>query len=145
LISTLACTDHQIWSAPIACLYGYIENPNSLLAALVQPGCEPTRVKLAIHAVLSNPIPPDEQVALLVGLCTGPYGDLMPPADRLALVVELNEQRPQLSLAFCSHWLETHPEYSLDDNITYHSTVRDIDQLAEIMFQIKLREIPDQR
>ncbi len=141
LISTLSCTDHQIWSAPIACLFGCIENPASLLTALVQPGCEPSRIKLAVHAVLSNPIPPEEQVTLILDLCTGQYGDLLPPADRLTLVSELNEQRPQLAAAFCSHWLDTHPEYSLDENLNHRCSVREIDHLAEILFQINLREI----
>jgi tetratricopeptide (TPR) repeat protein len=141
LISTLACTDDQIWSAPMACLFGYIENPTSLLTALVQPGCEPSRVKLAVHTVLSNPIPPEEQVALLLGICTGQYGDLLPPSDRITLVSELNEQRPHLATAFCSQWLETHPEFSPEVNQNHRKTIRDIDQLTEILFQIRLREL----
>jgi hypothetical protein len=112
-----------------------------LLTALVQPGCESSRIKLAVHAVLSNPLPPDEQVSLLTGLCSGPYRDLLPAVDRLTLIDELNEQRPSLAVAFCSLWLETHPDISREENPIHHSNVRDIDQLAEIMFQIHLHEI----
>ncbi len=141
LISTLSFSDHQIWSAPMACLFGYLENPTCLLTALVQPGCEPSRVKLAIHAVLSNPIPPDEQVTVLIGLCAGQYGDLLPPADRITLTSELNEQRPQLAVDFCLKWMETHPEFTGDINPNQRSTARNIDQLMEILFQINLRQI----
>lgn len=141
LISTLACTDHQIWSAPIACLFGYVEKPNHLLTALVQPGCEPSRVKLAVHAVLSNPLLPEEQIAVLLSLCSGQYGDMLPPADRITLISELNQQRPQLAVAFCTSWLDTHPEFSQEENPNHRSTIRDIDQLAEILFQIYLHEI----
>ena len=141
LISTLPCSDYQIWSAPFACLLGLIENPQGLLSALVQPGCEPMRFKLAIHALLSNPIPPPEQVDVLMGLCRGQFGDLLPPADRTTLIHELHEQRPQLAQEFCSKWLETNPDPSSGLNFRNTNLTRKIGQLAEILFQIRAREI----
>lgn len=141
LIGTLPYTDYQIWSAPIACLFGYIENPFGLLSALIQPGSELMRFKLAIHALLSNPIYPQDQVDILIGLCTGHQGDLLPPADRIILIDVLNEQRPQLAVEFCVKWLDTHPLHSAELYPQPLNTSRNFEQLAEIRFQIKVRQI----
>jgi tetratricopeptide (TPR) repeat protein len=112
LLTTLPVLASKNWLTAITCLYGLIEQPAGLLNALVQPDCVNGRVRLAIHAVLSNPIPPDEQIAKLTELCYGPHGDLLPAADRVRLVRELSEQRPQLAQDFCSHWLEKQPDIS---------------------------------
>ncbi len=141
LISTLPYTDYQIWSAPFACLFGYIENPYGLLSALILPGCDPIRFKLAIHALLSNPIHPQDQVDILIGLCTAQHGDLLPPTDRMTLIDELYGQRPQLAVELCVKWLDTHPEYSAELYPKNLNTSRNIEQLAEILFQIKVRQI----
>ena len=109
LLTTIPEKACQTWLAPIACLFGLVDDPAGLLNALVQPGAGSSRYKLAVHAVLSNPIPSDTQIATLIGLCYGLYGDLLPALDRLSLLRELSEQRPQLAVVFCKHWLEIHP------------------------------------
>ena len=141
LINTLPSSDYLIWSAPFACLLGLVENPRGLLSALVQPGCETMRFKLAIHALLSNPIPPQEQVDVLMGLCSGQYGDLLPPADRTTLINELHQQCPPLAQEFCTKWLETNPDISSGLNFSHKNLTRKIHQMEEILFQIRAREI----
>ncbi|MFZ0535065.1 MAG: tetratricopeptide repeat protein, partial [Anaerolineales bacterium] len=131
----------QIWLAPVACLFSFLDESAGLLNALVQPGASSLRYKLAIHAVLSNPHPPNEQIANLIGLCHGTYGDPLPPTDRLSLIRALFEQRPQAAVDFCSKWLEIHPDFFRQINQNHNDTAENINLLAENFFQIEIRRI----
>jgi len=128
------------WLTPLACLYGFIEENAGLLAALVQPGASVNRIALAVHIVLSNPIAPHEQLAILMDLCHGPYGDLLPARERLLMIKSLFEQRPQTATDFCNRWVEVLPELSPSADIT-SDPVGNIDLLAENIFQIEVNKI----
>lgn len=131
----------QIWMTPIACLFGFVEDSAGLLNVMVQPGTSSSRYKLAIHAALSNPIPPNDQITIFMGLCHGTYGDPLPPTDRLLFIRELFEQRPQIAVDFCSKWLETPPEFYKPINLNPKYTDENINRLAESLFQIEVRRI----
>jgi tetratricopeptide (TPR) repeat protein len=139
LLNTITLEPYKTWLAPIACLLGYFEDSAGLLNALVQPGACSSRYIFAVHAVLSNPITPSNQIDKLISLCFGSYGDPLPPNDRLNLVRELFEQRPQIAVDFCLKWQETHPDFGFQNNTNHKDTAKNIDQLAEILFQIAVR------
>jgi len=143
LVNTVQENSTQIWMTPITCLFGYIEDSTGLLNALVQPGTSPIRYKLATHSVLSNPIPPCDQIDIFIGLCHGTYGDLLPATDRLLFIHELFDQRPHLAADFCSKWLEIHPDFSKPNNPHHKNTGEEINQLAEIIFQVKVRGLAE--
>jgi Flp pilus assembly protein TadD/AraC-like DNA-binding protein len=140
LLNAIQAQSYKTWLAPISCLFGYVGDSIGLLNALVQPGAPSSRYKLAIHAVLSNPLPPADQVDTLIRLCYGAYDDLLPPTDRLTLVRDLFEQRPQIAVDFCKKWLEIHPDFANQINQNPRNIARTIDQLAEFLFQIDVRE-----
>jgi len=140
LLSTIASKKHKNFQTAIACLYGLVDRPQGLLNALVQPGCAQARFRFAIHAVLSNPITSDEQAAILIGLCHGPHADLLPPADRIRLVSELSEQRPQLAAVFCSSWLEKHHDLPETTGQDAHNWVGKLSLLNEISFYREIYE-----
>ncbi len=141
LLNTIPEKSYGIWQAPLVCLFGLVDDPDSLLNALVQPGAGAKRYKLAIHMLLSNPLPANTQIATLMGLCYGMYGDLLPAPDRLSLVQELAQQRPQLAMDFSKRWLEIHPVMANRNNLNHANAAANIDQLTEILFQIKITEI----
>ena len=143
LLSGFRTSLAQQWMTPIACLYDYLEDSSGLLHALVQPGTSSIRFKLAIHAVLSNPISPADQCAIFIGLCHNPYGDPLPPADRLLFICELLEQCPRLALDFCSKWLEMYPEFSKPINMSHTNAAEAINHLADTRFQIEIRRITE--
>ncbi len=143
LLNSIQESSSQVWMAPITCLYGYLEDSAGLLNALAQPGTSSVRYKLAIHAVLSNPILPNDQIAIIMKLCHGTYGDPLPPTDRLFFIHELFEQRPQLAADFCSKWLEIHPDYLKPISLHHKDAAEDINQLADNIFQIEVLEIAD--
>ena len=143
LLSTIQKGSSQIWMTPITCLFAYIEDSSGLLHALVQPGTSSIRFKLAIHAVLSNPIPPNDQIVNFLGLCHNPYSDPLPPVDRLLFIHELFEQRPRLAVDFCSKWLEIYPDISKSIILHPKNTTEDINHLADILFQIEVRKMAD--
>jgi tetratricopeptide (TPR) repeat protein len=129
------------WFSPLVCLYGYNGQNIGLLNSLVQPGASSMRMDLAVHVVLSNPILPNDQIAILMGLCHGAYGDLLPAYERLSLVRSLYEQRPQSAVEFCMKWLEIHPISSKSgpNNLTH--PIENINRLAENLFQIEVNKI----
>ncbi|MFZ2096565.1 MAG: tetratricopeptide repeat protein [Anaerolineales bacterium] len=141
LLDEIRQKNYRVWLAPLACLYVYLENPARLLTALVQPGVPAWRYKLAIHTILSNPLTSCEQTALLMSLCHGNYNDPLPAIDRLALVQELSEQRPQAAVDFCKKWLEVQPAYVHPVDANFTRTTDTISQLVENLFQIEVRRI----
>ena len=142
LLATFHQHDVKIWLTPLACLYGYLKYPTGLLHALVQPGAASFRYKLAVHILLSNPIPPDDQIAMLMNLCHGSCNDPSPANDRLLLLHELSEQRPQIAQDFCKKWLENYPA---DPQLPHQnvSITETINHLSENLFRIEARRISD--
>jgi tetratricopeptide (TPR) repeat protein len=140
LLEALDQSDVQIWLTPLACLYGYLEHPTGLLRALVQPGAGSVRYQIAVHALLSNPIAWDEQLTILMSLCHGSSHDPLPPTDRLELLGELSEQRPQMAQDFCKKWFEIYPA-DLELSHKRLSTPETINRLAENLFQIEAKRI----
>ncbi len=61
----------NIWQSPMACLFAMIPDPKDLLSAILPPvtGDLPRNVlALVLHVILSNPLPLEDQVALLTSL-----------------------------------------------------------------------------
>ncbi len=60
-----------IWSAALACLFTYTPEPFAFLKSLINPEAVPNRVTQGVHAILSNPIAPKDQLALFHSLLEG--------------------------------------------------------------------------
>jgi tetratricopeptide (TPR) repeat protein len=84
------------WRTPLACLFGMIPDPLEMLRAVFGDGLQPEQNTLALHALLSNPLPPTEQAALLESIL---------PANPLPFLQQLASLRPDLarSLAATQH------------------------------------------
>jgi tetratricopeptide (TPR) repeat protein len=76
------------WRTPLACLFGMIGDPAALLANLLGDGAHADWNALALHAILSNPLPPPAQANLLQPLL---------PANPLPLLAQLAALRPTLA------------------------------------------------
>jgi len=143
LLDILQDKPPSYWWSTLACLYGMIDETAGMLDALFQPGASPFRFELAVHIVLCNPIPSYGQIDLLVDLCHGPYGDLLPARERLLLVRSLSAQNPTSAQEFCKKWLEQRPggpEISLEKP----EPIGNIDRLLENLFQIEVNHIAGQ-
>ena len=129
------------WLSPLSCLYGYISEESGVLKSLVQPGASLMRLDIAVHMVLSNPILPNDQIALLMGLCQSDYGDLLPAFERLLLVRSLFEQRPPSAVEFCLKWLEEYPVILKQKPKINNHQIENINRLEEYLFQVEVNKI----
>ena len=129
------------WLSPLVCLFGFVHQASGLLNSLVQPGASALRIELAVHIVLSNPIPPNDQIAILMGLCHGSYGDQLPPRERLLILRSMYEQNLQFAKDFSLEWLEIHPETDEPRNNDHDLPIENINNLAETLFQVELHKI----
>ena len=141
LLETIQDYPGEHWSAPLICLYGYLEENVGLLNALIQPSASSLRVNWAVHVVLSNPLLPDFQLSVLMDLCHGEYGDLLPAYERLSLVRSLFEQRPQTAIEFCQKWIERYPAQVKPGFDDFNHPVDSINLLAENLFQVEVNKI----
>lgn len=66
---SIAPTDY--WNLPIAILFGLLPNPQELLAALLANAQPDDLHQLGLHALVSNPLPLDEQSAHLLEIISG--------------------------------------------------------------------------
>jgi hypothetical protein len=118
-----------------------LEDNVGLLNALIQPSASSLRVNWAVHVVLSNPLLPDFQISVLMDLCHGEYGDLLPANERLSLVRSLFEQRPQTAIEFCQKWIERYPSQVKPGFDDFNHPVDSINLLAENLFQVEVNKI----
>ncbi len=109
LLETTPQIPERTWLAAVACLYSFLDVPGELLKHLLRPGSSRFEAGLAVHAILSNPIPPEEMLKILVGLCRSADAQTLPPAERMNLLGELVEQWPSLAADFSRMWLEMSP------------------------------------
>jgi len=86
------------WRTPLACLYTYVPDPHELLKAFIRPNASQAEIALAMHILLSNPMPNEEREPILqvlaMHLMNHPgktWGDLG------RLVHELSNIRPDLA------------------------------------------------
>lgn len=76
----------------LACLYGLVPDPFELLRALLNPSGSSPQIELALHGLLSNPLPPEKQADILNVLL-----DELPLTGCLAALRYLAVQRPALA------------------------------------------------
>lgn len=141
LLSDLIDSDAQLWRTSITCLMGFLQEPIDMLEALVQAGAGRLRFELAIHTVQSNPIMQKDQVSILTTLCDRPHHGFLPASDRLRFLDELQTQNMELAEAFCKDWLSNHPLSSSFFELRQWETAANVDEIAEVMFQIQARKI----
>jgi tetratricopeptide (TPR) repeat protein len=92
LTEELSLAPYEIWRTPLACLYGLIEKPLELLRSLLSSGASPEIYNLAIHSLLSNPLPPEVQSNQLLVLIEN-----LPISDRNMILSQLTNIRPSLA------------------------------------------------
>ena len=111
----------------LACLYGMISEPDRLVLALAEYGNGHPRPDLALHTLLCQPIPPDQQGNLLNSL-----QDHLSPLQRHELLNKLAAQRPGMALRMAGDILaigdDVYSGETVEDNTIYLS--RQFDQLA---------------
>jgi tetratricopeptide (TPR) repeat protein len=124
LIEELYLAPREIWRTPLACLYGLIEKPLELLRSLLSRGASSEIFNLAIHSLLSNPLPPEVQSNQLLVLIEN-----LPISDRNLILSQLTNTRPSLAADLARQENQTTlPETSttpLDDlvNHVHHAEI----------------------
>jgi tetratricopeptide (TPR) repeat protein len=98
LTEELSLAPCEIWRTPLACLYGLIEKPLELLRSILSTGASPEIYQLAIHALLSNPLPPEAQSNQLQVLIEN-----LPISDRNMILSQLTILRPSLAVDLARH------------------------------------------
>lgn len=79
-----------LWRTPLAILYGLASDPLNLLRSLARPGAARPLKELALHALLSNPLPATEQGQALAALLRD-----MPLAEAGEFLAALERSRPE--------------------------------------------------
>lgn len=110
--SSLTSELNQASPTVLACLYGMIPDPLEMLQTIIQ-SCDSTSsdvdsltksYTLAVHSLLSNPIPPERQAQILEKLA-----ERLSPQQRLILLRLLVDQRPLLATSV-AHQLSNPPD-----------------------------------
>ena len=85
-----------MWKTPCACLFGLLEEPVTVLSSI--------KPDLAVHAVLTNPQPEDDQKAIFFKLLSS-----VAPKKRFEIIKELSLRYPKLAQVISSEILEKNP------------------------------------
>lgn len=87
-----------------AILFGFSSDPHKLIRSLMYPNFSSRFVSLMIHALLSNPLPPEEFKELLANAL-----DTLTLSDCTRFLHILNPYRPELSKELANSWLDLNP------------------------------------
>ncbi len=138
LFNSLPDNAHQSWMASIACLFSFVGEPTELLHSLVGPGSVSFQHQLAVHAILSNPLTANEQVAIIMEVCHAADGKPLPASERVSLLHTLSEQRLQIGVDFSKKWLEIHPDSHNQSPWKTKNPSEQVSQLLENLFQAEV-------
>lgn len=108
---TLKANSNQLsgWFTPMAILLGWVESQSDLIHTLVNLNAASGLIPLTVHAVISQPVPPEDTQALLQQVLAD-----MPLFEATSHLGYLNRFRPELSMRLANAWLETHPLPSIE-------------------------------
>jgi tetratricopeptide (TPR) repeat protein len=127
LLAYLESLPHTIWATPTACLFGFSDDRLGLIRTLVQFISSQKFHDLAIHAVLSNPLPLTEYAKTLHAALQD-----LPTSDCANLLARLKKYRPEFATQLARLFLEkqkTIPDRGDVDHFS-HSLLQ-ISQLLE--------------
>lgn len=132
LVADLSLAPAGFWSLPLACLLGFLSDPADMLVALFGGSQDPDLQKAGLAALLSNPLPAEEQVALLNRIAT----QLELPAI-LNLLRSLAAHRSPLAQSLAQQALTALPE---------SPTPRgdQLDQLHKMLLQSEIHQLSGQ-
>jgi len=123
-----------------ACLYGMLPAPGGLLAALCGSG-KPGWVSLAVHAILSNPTPPEVQQLI--------FGDLIAAVDlpiAITILHALNPLRPQMTALLAqqalSNPLAGKTRFAAEPG--HRAGIEDLDPLIHTLRLVQMRQLAGQ-
>ena len=92
------------WFTPITILFSMVSDQKKLINLLVANNRSTKIIPLAIHALLSQPIPPNELQGLLQDTLTD-----FSLIDITRMLGYLNQFRRELTIDLANNWLESHP------------------------------------
>jgi tetratricopeptide (TPR) repeat protein len=96
-------TSFNYWLTPLTCCWGIVPDPSALLnAVLAQEATSTWRYQMALHVLLSYPLPQEEQVEQVLQLA-----NQLDPASRNELLHVLQQMRPQLASLVARHILDS--------------------------------------
>lgn len=113
----------------IACLYGMIPEPNDFLEALISHDDYSQYSNLVIHAILSNPIPPEQQITILKSILSGKDLPLI-----LSILEDLELNRPSLAKTLAKDIINDFPlnEYiESEDKRISNLSIREFDSYGD--------------
>jgi tetratricopeptide (TPR) repeat protein len=125
------------WYTPMACLFGLVKDRSDLLRTLIYPNAPETTHKLAIHALISNPIPPSKGVDILKQA----LDDLRLP-DLVAFLRLLHSRQPGIATTLALSVIDEEP--SISNHPITGDYSEQIDQILNLISQSDLNYIGGQ-
>jgi tetratricopeptide (TPR) repeat protein len=96
----------------LACLYGIVPNPLEMFITILKRNPSAQNIAVVLHAILSNPLTPEDQNQQLVQVINETDRQInLPISARLAILTVLQTQRPQLANKLAFHWQDTLKHY----------------------------------
>ena len=89
------------WKTPIACLIGLVPDPLDLVHALQAGDATSDHIAIIIHAILSNPNPPEVQFEIISGIVNG-----LNIQNKKRFLYQVYQQRPALAYELTLKLLE---------------------------------------
>jgi tetratricopeptide (TPR) repeat protein len=101
-----------IWLTPLAILFSWVDRKSELIRTLLSLNHSSVFIPLIIHAVICQPVPPEETQALLQGIV-----EEMSLLEAASILCYLNPFSPEIAMHLARSWLEIHQPPNIEMNI----------------------------
>ena len=125
------------WRTPLAILYGLAADRINLLGELVYPGAPLPFIEAALHALLSNPLPPTEQGQILATLLRD-----LPLPEAGVLLRQIEKHRPDLAARLARRLLGRHPTIPAPRRSA--SNLEKLDHVGQLLFNAEIHSLAAQ-
>jgi tetratricopeptide (TPR) repeat protein len=127
----------RTWRTPLAILYGLAADRLNLLAELIYPGAPLPFIENALHALLSNPLPPTEQGQVLATLLRE-----LPLPEAGVVLRQIEKHRPELSSRLARRLLGR--QATLPAPRRSASNLEKLDLVGQLLFNAEIHSLASQ-
>jgi tetratricopeptide (TPR) repeat protein len=124
----------RTWRTPLAILYGMAADRLNLLAELVYPGAPLPFMEIALHGLLSNPLPPVEQGQVLATLLRD-----LPLPEACVLLRQVEKHRPEMAARLARQLLDRQPTIPTPRRSA--SNLEKLDLVGQLLFNAEVHSL----
>ena len=142
VLNTWFSDPHPQHGTVLACLFGVVPEPTEIFRTLLKRDPSAINIALTIHAILANPIKPEEQLEQIIAITSDKENAcFIPTSAKLVFLHIINNQRPTLAHQLANFWSNNQEFYPSNQKWSYQDPLTWFHELQSELFQATTKQI----